>query len=483
MQISVSKSTPFSLTKKQQSLPKIVPHVLTKHKHFRSNTMNSSDEDREAVEKLTDWEKRGATKDLPISISEAKTTLKKRILGQDIVEDIKFKRKHKSKLPQLTGQHSMPLMKSLQLRQTRKEAEESFKERCRYLRLYEEDLRRSKEAINSDIQEIKEKRMKLREELLIVKKKLVKFHEELENLRESLSQHESGSKARKNQEELTAWMVKKSQLREQIKAKELEKVNIAQEVRNEVEVRNKTLEKLDLNIKELKEKNLYIKNTLAKHYLGLLKDGKDTRSQGLQWIVLALWNLGETVTIDHFPSFLDTDSIHFILFLAQKTLEIEEILNRLISPSRQTYSSSARVSNNVQSVKQRLVALTKNFQTDKPEYVYSSINKKYTVHWVPFLQSDENSMVSVIQEPQRYYEGYVNKQKEVIDNAVNNEIQRLTIECTLHSYEERFKTSIKDLISAICGVESIDKHMASIAKRKRYLTGLLEGNRSVSINF
>lgn len=482
MQISVVRSTPFNLTKKQ-SLPKIVPHILSKHKHCRSIAQNSSDEDREAVQHLTEWEKRGITKELPISITEAKTTLKKRILGQDIVEDIKFKRKHKSKYPQLTGQQSIPLIKSMQSRQIRKEAEENFKERCRYLKIYEEDLKKSREKILSDIQEIKDLRVKHREELLSIKKKAVKFNEELESLKENLIRHESDSKARKNQEELTAWMVKKLQLKEQVKVKEQKKVDLGKEVQSEVEKKYEVLEKLDKDIKDLKDKSETLKNTLAKHYLGLLKEGKDTRSQGLQWIVLALWKLGETVTIDNFPAYLDPDSVHFILFLAQRTLEMEEILNRLISPSRQTYNSYSRVSNNVQSVKRRLAALTKNFQTNKPEYIFNNGKKKYSVHWVPFSQSGEDSLVSIVTESHGYYEGYMNKLKEVIDTAVNNEIQRLTIECTLHNYEERYKTSIKDLISAICGVESIDKHLAGVTKRKKYLTGVLEGNRSASINF
>lgn len=445
--------------------------------------MNSSDEDREAVQRLTEWEKRGITKDLPVSITEAKTTLKKRILGQDIVEDIKFKRKHKNKYPQLTGQQSIPLVKSMQTRQIRKETEENFKERCRYLKIYEEDLKKSREKVLSEIQGIKELRVRHREDLLGIKKKMVKFNEELDSLKETLIKHESDSKARKNQEELTAWMVKKLQLKEQVKAKEQMKVELAKEIQDEVEKKYEVLDNLDKDIKDLKDKSETLKSTLAKHYLGLLKEGKDTRSQGLQWIVLALWKLGETVTIDNFPSYLDPDSVHFILFLAQRTLEIEEILNRLISPSRQNFSSFSRVSNNVQSVKQRLAALTKNFQTNKPEYIFNTGKKKYSVHWVPFVQSGDDSLAYGAGENHGYYEGYTNKLKEVIECAVNNEIKRLTIECTLHNYEERYKTCIKDLISAICGVESIDKHLAEVTKRKRYLTGVLEGNRSVSINF
>jgi hypothetical protein len=478
MQISAVRTNPFSLIRKQ-TLPKIVPHNLTKRR-VRLSTFNSSDEEREAVEQLNDWEKRDTKPELSNAISEAKIALNKRIQGLDIVEEIKFRRKHKNKLPQLSVQ-ALPLIRSMQTRQARKEAEESLRERCRYFRMYEEDLMNSRNTILKDITRLKQQRNHLREDLVELKKKISQANENIEFLRKELEDHEERSQNRKSQEELTTWMLKRAQLKESIHQADKEKSHLISSVKSECELLNTHLESLDTQIKELKTKSESLKSSLSKHYFSLLKEGQDTKSQGLQWIVISLWKLGESVTIDHFPSFLDTDAIHFILFLSQKTLESEEILNKLINPSRRSSQSFGKITNNVQNVKQRLQALTKNFQSDKPEYIYNSVSKKFTIHWVPLSQSQESSMISH-QEPLGYYENYIHKLKELIEIATSNEIQRLTIECTLHNYEERFKTNIKELISVICGVENIDKHMAGIAKKKRYLAGVLEGNRSVSLS-
>ena len=478
MQIGIVRTNPFSLVHKQK-LPKIVPHNLTKRR-ARISLLNSSDEEKEAVEQLTDWEKRVSKSQIPTSISEAKIALKKRIQGLDIVEEIKFRRKHKNKLPKLSMQ-ALPLIKSMQIRQAKKESEENFRERCRYFRMYEEDLISSREAILKEIQMVKSNRNQLREELVRTKNQLITSNEDLEELKQQLEAHDDTSKSRKSQEELTSWMVRRAQIKESIKAQEHLKSELQSSVKSECEHLNSKLNEIDKSVKELKLKSDTLKCSLSNHYFSLLSEGKDTKNQGLQWIVISLWKLGESVTMEHFPTYLDPDSIHFILFLSQKTLESEEILNKLISPSRQVSQSFGKISNNVQTVKQRLLTLTKNFQTDKPEYVYNNISKKYSIHWIPFTQSQESSVISFAQEPQGYYESYVYKLKELIDLAISNEIQRLTIECTLHNYEERYKTSIKELISAICGAENIDKHMAGIAKKKRYLAGVLEGNRSASL--
>jgi hypothetical protein len=46
------------------------------------------------------------------------------------------------------------------------------------------------------------------------------------------------------------------------------------------------------------------------------------------WIVKTLWRLGEAVPTESFPQFLDDDSVHCILFLSQKSMEIEALLER-----------------------------------------------------------------------------------------------------------------------------------------------------------
>ena len=49
----------------------------------------------------------------------------------------------------------------------------------------------------------------------------------------------------------------------------------------------------------------FIKNVQKEHYLKLLKEGKDTRTKGLIWIVECLQDLDILINKDMMPPFLD----------------------------------------------------------------------------------------------------------------------------------------------------------------------------------
>ena len=81
----------------------------------------------------------------------------------------------------------------------------------------------------------------------------------------------------------------------------------------------KEKEELKIDIKD-KEQSLnllfheekQLKNNLLTHYHKLLYEGKDTRRDGLSWIIKAIWNLECEVILSYLPSFLDEESIKFL---------------------------------------------------------------------------------------------------------------------------------------------------------------------------
>ncbi|OMJ80070.1 hypothetical protein SteCoe_19760 [Stentor coeruleus] len=477
--LNSSRSAPFVYLR-NTSMPIIVPHSLTKRKAQRIFSRNSSDEEKQAVEKLNDWEKQDKKLENFQSISEAKITLKKRIDKEDIVEEIKLKRKHKIKLPDINSHKLLPVIKSIKDRQSKKESEENFKERCRYLRLFEEDLNNTSKQLSKELSQIKHEKDTLREDCVKIKKILAIYIEETEKLKEALLQCENRPKVKISQEELAAWMSHRDLMREELKKREQGKVKVQDEISEEVLKRHQKLIELDGKSKDLREKLDIVKFTQIKHYQSLLKEGKDVGNEGIQWIVIALWNIGETVSVENFPSYLDGDAIHFILFVAQKNLEIEEILNKIINPSKKNLAPE-RMANRWNNIRERLTEVTKHMHSQKPEYSYNNKSQKVSIRWTNCMPHSE-SMVSRDQnEPTSYYENYVAKIKEMIASATESEIQRLTIECSLHGYEEAYKTNMKELIGAITGTETLDKHLAAINKHKRNLVGVLEGNRSANV--
>jgi hypothetical protein len=62
---------------------------------------------------------------------------------------------------------------------------------------------------------------------------------------------------------------------------------------------------------------------LMRHYEALLYRGKDTRNDGLIWIIKAMWKLGKNVPMEFIPTFLDFNAIEFLFKLANKSIELE----------------------------------------------------------------------------------------------------------------------------------------------------------------
>jgi hypothetical protein len=56
----------------------------------------------------------------------------------------------------------------------------------------------------------------------------------------------------------------------------------------------------------------------------------DTRKDGLIWVIKALWMLDVDVHIEHMPSFLDNQSMNFLLNYAKQDLKRSELHKVLV---------------------------------------------------------------------------------------------------------------------------------------------------------
>lgn len=94
----------------------------------------------------------------------------------------------------------------------------------------------------------------------------------------------------------------------------------------EVSAKEKQIQDLQANLKSQEEEHLFIKDKLTKmkeqrneiknillvHYHKLLAEGRDTRKEGLIWIIKKIWALGSKVVVSYIPNFLDDKSIQYI---------------------------------------------------------------------------------------------------------------------------------------------------------------------------
>lgn len=60
------------------------------------------------------------------------------------------------------------------------------------------------------------------------------------------------------------------------------------------------------------------------HYKKLLKEGIDSRKDGLIWIIKVLWLLEEDIDISDMPNYLDSELIKFLLDYAKMDIKRSE---------------------------------------------------------------------------------------------------------------------------------------------------------------
>ena len=72
------------------------------------------------------------------------------------------------------------------------------------------------------------------------------------------------------------------------------------------------IEQINSNLKKTKTEKDAVVEKLNIHYHKLLKDGRDTRQDGLRWVIRAIWSLRLIVMSSYLPVFLDEKSIAFL---------------------------------------------------------------------------------------------------------------------------------------------------------------------------
>ena len=109
-----------------------------------------------------------------------------------------------------------------------------------------------------------------------------------------------------------------------------QKIAKIQNYKNDIINIETEIKALNKELIELREKDNNIVQKLMKHFQALLYSGRDTRNEGLIWIIKSMWNLGKNVPMQFIPTFLDFKSIEFLFKLANKSIELEnkkKILN------------------------------------------------------------------------------------------------------------------------------------------------------------
>ena len=116
-------------------------------------------------------------------------------------------------------------------------------------------------------------------------------------------------------------------LREDYSSKQKAKEIGIQLEENKIKKNNKLKELIRVSdsYKKVHEKKKKQVEDLYMHYLIILKEGKDTRNEGLSWIIREIFNLDKKVIISFFPKFLDKQCIQYLFNVTHVNMKLTEI--------------------------------------------------------------------------------------------------------------------------------------------------------------
>ena len=120
-------------------------------------------------------------------------------------------------------------------------------------------------------------------------------------------------------------------MEEEKKCKEKEKkaeLNITMII-NEKENEHKKLNHIIEELKIVNNNKKVLIDQLYKHYLSLLKEGKDSRKEGLAWIIMEIFYLNKKILASNFPRYLDNDCVHYLFKMANLNIKIIQLENQV----------------------------------------------------------------------------------------------------------------------------------------------------------
>ena len=136
------------------------------------------------------------------------------------------------------------------------------------------------------------------------------------------------SSSREFQERFDLLMKREEYLTKQ-KEKEIER-EIANSKEKKKTIMNQ-LNGLNDNLKDLHKIRNFFLQKLYEHYLIILKEGKDTRNEGLSWVIREIFGLDKKVMLSYLPIFLDKQCIKYIFDMTHINIKMTEIENEIKS--------------------------------------------------------------------------------------------------------------------------------------------------------
>lgn len=119
-------------------------------------------------------------------------------------------------------------------------------------------------------------------------------------------------------------LVHQRKIKESIRANKIEFETIKNEVLALESDNLSKISDIDKEIKKKKKEFFELSRQQMQYYLNLLREGIDTRTEGISWIIKRLLELRTHLEWKHFPRFLDPSQVRFLIEVSNMEIKINQ---------------------------------------------------------------------------------------------------------------------------------------------------------------
>jgi hypothetical protein len=304
--------------------------------------------------------------------------------------------------------------------------------------------------------------------------------------RSTLEQEESKIKGIRMQN-LASYLSKKSSLEKRKRKTTVTYSTVISDLQAEAEAKLEAVESRRTEIEVVKDKIRAIKTALVKHYSQILKEGKDSRSLGLKWVVMRLWKYEVKVTPDLFPSFLDAQSADVILSSAAKEKEMEDLQDFLHIQCRgASYEGKETFTKPLNNIRSRLIKVrAENVTKQRTMAKYDRTTKQTRIVKEIVVDSDADDSWSThkVQSDWRRLqsaETRLQSLREQIEEQQSAEVRRIAHDYFFATSPGCHEKDRRLYIATIVGQDAVERHLTLIRKDERDVKLLMEQTKTFS---
>jgi hypothetical protein len=250
------------------------------------------------------------------------------------------------------------------------------------------------------------------------------------------------------------------------------------------------LNKIDKELEDARKEEKDIINKLMLFYKELLFKGKQTKKDGLVWIIKSIWYLGENVPLSFMPEFLDLESIEYLFKLAQLQIEIDYFTKKIgemkmalkkdISSKYKNDIIKLNIFNQIDNENNNNFINNKSkifldMKKDSEEMTLENKKNVYTELVKEFEKKNLQFEITNLPEVNKInkVKKNIEKIKKDITELKKNEVKRVSKCFIENDYEEKYHTNIENVLAALIGIDAKDTEMNKFnLNKKEYLSKL-----------